>query len=851
VKRIAWVSVLLAILGGAFAPVTATSYSHDVGAGAVEEDIDLRALPTLRPEWQWSGKVDDWRLEDGVVYVVGGPRLSALDAASGQEIWHHDLERECSCSKLEILPTRVAAGIDGRAVLIDRASGALVADVHLGDSIVALVPDPLVYAYDGPLDVGGLVLVDPSSGVEMARVSPSGGVSGVDRIGERLIVQGTYGGGSKLTFGAFDLSLTELWSRQLPAQSLPSREGDDIVVNGWKGQRQARYTLDPATGELLPEPSRAVEDERDGVDVRMLTGGLALVVENGKPPVLVRPRQGGTGDAVWSTELPAVVTTSVPWGQRVVLVKELWGSRPLLLVVDSADGTILDRVAGWRGMRTPRVVDDVIVAESTQGLAAARLDAFGPSEAASTTVEEAVAMLLAEAAEPDSTMGVWAVGRELEGLGEAAFPYLTAAIPQSRMEVVAMIGGLVAKGGYRDAAAPLAARVDSFLDAGRPEPEPEDEGDESDDGYLSTLGVALARIADTRQVPVLERLLGLDRLHGSTRLAGMAALGRLAPQHASARLSDLRARHPATGSWWQPPPADEWLATAALDVDAKSLATLLENPSPTEEASRRLEASMQAARSELVDAGDRRWLLFPELEFGSQEYWAAPLEKDGTAAPAVFVGSIPPPTVDPEDLVWAPPILEARAANGLLEVGYSGSDALATTFDELQLDSDGDGLTDRLEGYLGLDPRAADSDGDGLPDALDFAPLGRIRRTESSEEAAMLSLHETLQLAQFADARAEDPSLEPIQGLGPYSFLTGVPALEWRSGPVPTFVVEDANRCGLVTYRAPASWPRALEADELALEVLTSCPGWGEGDYAETYVMRSTDGGWVLADLSW
>ena len=47
--------------------------------------------------------------------------------------------------------------------------------------------------------------------------------------------------------------------------------------------------------------------------------------------------------------------------------------------------------------------------------------------------------------------------------------------------------------------------------------------------------------------------------------------------------------------------------------------------------------------------------------------------------------------------------------------------------DELGVDSDGDGLTDRQELLFGTDPENTDSDFDGIPDGQDPAPRSEPR----------------------------------------------------------------------------------------------------------------------------
>nr|HWA82002.1 hypothetical protein [Fimbriimonadaceae bacterium] len=56
---------------------------------------------------------------------------------------------------------------------------------------------------------------------------------------------------------------------------------------------------------------------------------------------------------------------------------------------------------------------------------------------------------------------------------------------------------------------------------------------------------------------------------------------------------------------------------------------------------------------------------------------------------------------------------------------------------DLTRDSDGDGYSDVVEKWLGLDPGRADSDGDGLPDGTDKNPLAPRRLLNETEKALL------------------------------------------------------------------------------------------------------------------
>jgi hypothetical protein len=124
-------------------------------------------------------------------------------------------------------------------------------------------------------------------------------------------------------------------------------------------------------------------------------------------------------------------------------------------------------------------------------------------------------------------------------------------------------------------------------------------------------------------------------------------------------------------------------------------------------------------------------------------------------------------------------------------------------------DRDGDGLTDRLETYLGLDPARPDTDGDGLGDAADPAPNARPDAS-SDPDAALLRV-------ALATVWACGRSVEPVL------FVRGAPALEWRRRGGVTFHETPLERPG--TRMDLASLRVALDDEALALLDRAPDPG--------------------------
>ena len=187
----------------------------------------------------------------------------------------------------------------------------------------------------------------------------------------------------------------------------------------------------------------------------------------------------------------------------------------------------------------------------------------------------------------------------------------------------------------------------------------------------------------------------------------------------------------------------------------------------------RIDRARHAARLPRAEGGSL--LLFHDTFLGGEkDLWVAEADASGNVAPPWFVGGS------------CEGVPRGRLDGDLLEVecGEDRERPLQLRVSELSADSDGDGLTDRVEARLRTDPRRSDTDRDGLADATDPAPGGGSEpRTEEDEIA----------LAVFRQLHMFDEGGETEAAV-----VIGEAALEWSGRRGPTITLTTKARDALV-----------------------------------------------------
>jgi hypothetical protein len=237
----------------------------------------------------------------------------------------------------------------------------------------------------------------------------------------------------------------------------------------------------------------------------------------------------------------------------------------------------------------------------------------------------------------------------------------------------------------------------------------------------------------------------------------------------------LRARSVASVvPWWRPPLPAELLPFVGRVFSQE------ERSAAFERSDWALLRKMDAAEGAtfVADRAGARSVLFREPRLGGESnLWLAPLDRKGVpVGPALFSGVSMHTRgrLVPEDVR-----IHAAISGGRLRVTRQGPRGFAKSVDlaGLTIDSDGDGLTDVVERWIGTDPERADTDGDGLADGNDPAPNAHppVRLTE--EDAIATAIFEGF--FSFEDRTADQLA------------ITGRP-LEWRGRRGPTVWLDRA-----------------------------------------------------------
>ena len=207
----------------------------------------------------------------------------------------------------------------------------------------------------------------------------------------------------------------------------------------------------------------------------------------------------------------------------------------------------------------------------------------------------------------------------------------------------------------------------------------------------------------------------------------------------------------------------------------------------------------------VTDSSDgSRWQLALDDVYGGElDLWASRIAEDGSVEAPVFVGCLgaPPFRASHKGLkaLARSLSLSAQMRDGVLHVEGTMSYMRGTRYaqetpvkritaslDEIKRDSDGDGLTDVLEGRLGTDPDKADTDGDRVGDLADAMPL--------LAPAARISVGQWMLREAFVRI--------PLVERDP-------------NGYVDTFMIVRTPRCGEFPLRNPCGITLFLTEDEI------------------------------------
>jgi polyvinyl alcohol dehydrogenase (cytochrome) len=349
-------------------------------AAADEDAVGADNVDQLAPAWELDGVkgvTGTPIVVDGVVYVGDWTgHLRALDAATGDELWSHDLETYYVPGAVAVDDELVFVGtFDARIVALDRATGdeswSTTVDEQPGAVVFGspiAVDDMLIVplasaeeftAAEAASFHGNVVAIDRANGDELWRywTSPesatqSPGVAvwstvSVDTEREQVYVTtGNSYGPEPSDHGdaviALDLSTgEELWLNQFTGGdtwTLAQPTGPDADIGGAPnlfrvGDADAvgvadkagvYHAVDRDDGELLWETELTPGGLQGGVLATAASDGEAIYVASNKASTTadLLALDDDTGEILWRTEVGASVTGPVSWANGVVYVAD-------------------------------------------------------------------------------------------------------------------------------------------------------------------------------------------------------------------------------------------------------------------------------------------------------------------------------------------------------------------------------------------------------------------------------------------------------------------------------------------------------------------------------------------------
>jgi polyvinyl alcohol dehydrogenase (cytochrome) len=349
-------------------------------AASGETALGPDTVGDLRPAWELAGVLGVTGtpvVDDGVVHVGDWTgHVRALDAATGDEAWAHDLESNYVGGSLVVDGDLVYVGtFDARIVALDRVTGEPAWETPIGDHPKAVVfgspvvADGLVVAGVGSYEVfapgdpptfrGHVVALDAVTGTEAWRFWVTAGDAtegpGVSIWSSPAIDadRGVLYIGTGQAYAlpapprsdallALDLRTgEEVWSTQFTAGDAwtitqPTGRDADVgatpnlfTVDGTDavgvGDKAGTYrALDRETGEILWERPLTEGGLQGGVMASAaVAGGTVYVASNDRSrDAVLAALDADTGEEVWRADLGAHVTGPLTWANDVIYVSD-------------------------------------------------------------------------------------------------------------------------------------------------------------------------------------------------------------------------------------------------------------------------------------------------------------------------------------------------------------------------------------------------------------------------------------------------------------------------------------------------------------------------------------------------
>ncbi len=195
-------------------------------------------------------------------------------------------------------------------------------------------------------------------------------------------------------------------------------------------------------------------------------------------------------------------------------------------------------------------------------------------------------------------------------------------------------------------------------------------------------------------------------------------------------------------------------------------------------------------------------------------------------------------------------VLRRKAYGGEAAAETPENVIASVSWEEIQRDQDGDGLTDLLETQLGLAKNRVDTDQDGIEDALDWCPNCGQPPTGPEDEAAKALLY---QVACVFDTSTDSLTPQRVTWVRPLEFahpwrpvfvlVKGAQELEQlRAGPVDIDLMDAIWIHPINPKEPPRGWPAELlpQPGQVALELETGFL------WVAALLEQKSDGAWYV-----
>jgi hypothetical protein len=729
-----------------------------------------RELPSLLERWTWKGPAEEALLADGVIYVRGDGRVSAITADDGRVLW------ETVCATGEALGEgpvvdggKLAVAYRGNLVLLDRQTGSIDHTVGLG-VVSEIVASPLLVVAGGNNDRVDLVRIDPDSGAILARREVGHMIYDVEVAGTlavAIVAQGSsrFDDPDTILAAYSTDGLGEVWRLAFHGFYHLEQVGGSLYAAEIEGEGEDIHTvfrrIDADSGQLGPRlPQRLQSRALAG-----LTWEIEVVdLKEGSHPAKLRRNSTETGQPLWTADLPGDIRGWARGRNALYLHCEHQGGRGYFLVLDWTTGAVRHAAYGLRDVRGLFSVGDTLVAWQEGGLTAFSARSFGSPDRHPSDLRAEVAGILAGVSDSDTFADrrehVQAAVTDLKTLGPRALPIVAELVPRLNPAALLAAARVLGDGGYAEAAPPLAARLAD------PPPPPRTDYDTWDPA-LDVLG-ALSRIGGDAEVKPIAGVLNDSTRAGSTRRQALATLASIGTPSAVSVIETTLSQGPQAEPWWQAPSPKEF-----ADLIGRIDLTALEKQARRCDGWKEMERIRQAyggARVSRPDGGVL--LLFHDPRIGgSKDLWIAEADESGRVGAGRFIGA-------PAE----GPINASLEENALIIKGTGRGLPQRIDLSEIGADADRDGLSDLVEVRLRSDPNHPDTDGDGVPDSVDPAPNGAgAPQTEEQE-----IVHSVFwQFFMFEDDRV-DGRPEP-------AIMVSDWPLQWRGRHGPTVTLDAAQ----------------------------------------------------------